>query len=143
MARLGTWFFDDDDVDPIAEGGIEASFGARSSFVNIVIDCSMSLFVENRSSNIVFAYFCFILALHSAFVCWCPYQSSTCSLMGFEHTQAHFIMGITYVVATCVYDPLGVLSEVLYLIFRLHRRMRILCSLSSCMVSRMGPIFHT
>ena len=81
-------------------------------------------------------------ARHSACGCDWPYQSSTCSLMGFEHTQAHFMMGITYVVATCMYDPLGVLSEVLYLMLRLHKRMRMVCSLSSCMVSRMGPMCH-
>ena len=62
--------------------------------------------------------------------------------MGFEHTQPHFVVGMMYVVDTCMYDPLGVLSEVLYLMLRLHKRMRMTCSLSSCMVSRMGPICH-
>ena len=71
-----------------------------------------------------------------------PYQSSTCSLIGLAHTQPHFVTGMACVVATCRYDPLGVLSEVSYLILRLHKRMRNVYSLSSCMVSRMGHMCH-
>ena len=81
-------------------------------------------------------------ARHSACCCVWPYQSRTCSLIGFEHTQPHLVVGITYVVDTCMYDPLGVLSDVSYLSLRLHKRMRLVCSLSSCMVSRMGPMCH-
>eukprot|EP00959_Pyramimonas_sp_CCMP1952_P400829 8398995-Pyramimonas_sp.AAC.1 len=80
--------------------------------------------------------------LHSACRTVWPYQSKTCCGIASLHVHAHSFELIGVDVAIYIYVPLGVLSCILNLIPKRHKRIRPTVNLRSSRVSRIGDSFQ-